>query len=347
MSNNKKHIVFITPGFATSEEDRNTISALQIYCKKLQEREDIKLSIITLHYPHTKIPYLWHNCNVYPLGYNNRKISRIFSSRKVLQKLSFINDLDPIDFLHSFWLGECAYWGHRYSKKQNIPHLTTLMGQDAKKGNKYAKIIPHKKMNIVTLSKFQQNLFLKNYKMSSRLIPWGVDRNLIASKAIKTIDIIGIGSLIHLKNYSEFINTIYLLKKEFPTINATLVGDGVLKPQLLKQISELGLTETITLSGQQSYDNTQQLLARSKILLHPSDYESFGMVFAEAQAHQVKIVSKKVGLAEPSHYWKIGNTPEEFTKKCVELLHQETMLFVNYPNVETTVDEYIKIYSQE
>jgi len=339
----KKHIVFITPGFAANEADDTTISALQIYCKKLQEREDINVSIVTLHFPFTKTHYNWYKSTVYPLGFNNKKLS-VLSNRKVLKVLNAIHKQQPIDVLHSFWLGECAFIGHRFSNKHRINNLTTLMGQDAKKGNYYTRILPLKKMKFVTLSKFHQRLFLNNYSGSSTLIPWGVDEKSTSTMLEKSIDIIGIGSLISLKKYTDFIDTIYLLKKRNPTINATLIGEGKLKPQLLKQIHKLELSTTITLKGLLSYSETQQLLASAKILLHPSNYESFGMVFAEAMAKNVFIVSRKVGMAKNYSFWKTGDSVNEFFEGCQGFLEQDSPNISSYPTIDTTLKEYLKLY---
>lgn len=336
--------MIITPGFATSEKDDYTISALQIYCKELQKRSDIKLSIITLHYPYTKNIYQWYNCTIYPLGFNNKKNFLFFLNRKVLKQLKIINTQVTIDCVHSFWLGECAFWGYLFSKKNTINHVTTLMGQDAKKGNFFAKILPLKKMQLVILSKFHQNVFIENNKVSTKLIPWGIDKNTIPSPTIKTIDIIGIGSLIPLKKYTDFIAAIAIIKKTFPKIKVMLVGDGELKAQLLRQIKNLDLSKTITFTGQLTYQKTQQLLSKSKVLLHTSEYESFGMVFAEALANNVNIVSRKVGFAKENLSWKIGNNPKEFALDCEFFFTKHFKEKSNFPDIETTIKNYLKLY---
>ena len=338
-----KHIVFITPGFPENEADTTCIPALQVYAKELQKQKNIQLSVITLHYPFTKTEYNWYNVKVIPLGFNNRKL--LFKKSLVQKTLDKLHQQNPIHTLHSFWLGECALAGYRFSKKHSIKHICTLMGQDAKKRNKYAKILPLKKMNLITLSKFQQALFLKNYKTSSTIIPWGVSKELSHSKANKIIDIIGIGSLISLKNYTAFIQTIQLLKLKNPLIKAVLIGDGLLKEKLKKEIKKLKLEQNIELKGTISYAGTQKYLSQSKILLHPSTFESYGMVFAEALANNVFIVSKKVGFAETCNYWKTEDTVKGFFEECQYFLKQDTPNISSYPNVDTTTREYLKLYN--
>lgn len=346
MMKSKKHIVLITPGFPLNEMDTRCIPALQIYCNALNKKEGIKLSVITLHYPFTTKPYEWNHIDVYPLGFQNRLSIPYFSNKKVTRMIRIIYQNDPIDLIHSFWLGECSLAGHRFSKRNSIDHITTLMGQDAKKGNRYAKLLPLKEMKFVSVSKFQQDLFYKNYQVRSKLIPWGIDTNLMPPPEKKTIDIIGIGSLIPLKDHAEFINTISQLKNDFPGINAVIIGDGKLRSKLEKQINHLELEKNIKLVGSLSYAETQEHLAKSKILLHPSEYESFGMVFAEALANNTYIVSRRVGIAKNSAHWFICNTEKDFNKGCRKFLNSSSPNITEYPRIETTVRDYFDLFIQ-
>jgi glycosyltransferase involved in cell wall biosynthesis len=344
LNNKQKHIVFITPGFTSNQNDDTNIPALQIYTKKLQEQKDVKISIITLNFPYTKKPYQWYNCKVYPLNLGNKRNYLFFLNRSVQKQLLSLHKEYKIDVLHSFWLGECAFWASKFSKKHQIKHITTLMGQDAKKGNKFVKILPLKKLNLVSLSDFQQQLFYKNYHINSEQISWGIDKNSIPKPTKKSIDIIGIGSLIPLKKYSEFIASVHLIKAFKPDVNAVLIGGGTLKQQLLNQIKDLKLSKNITLTGQISYKKTQELLSESKVLLHTSNYESFGMIFAEALANNVAIVSREVGIAKESNFWKIANSPKEFALQCQVFLKEKHPLIPSFPKIEATLTAYLKLY---
>lgn len=345
MKQQTKHIVLLTPGFPKDEADSTCIPALQIYARELAKNKNYKLTILTVHYPPTTLTYSWHNCKVHSLGIGNKKGKRLQGFYRHWKVLAQIHKQTPIDALHSFWLGECAFIGHHFSEKQSIKHFVTLMGQDAKKGNRYATLLPIKKMNLITLSSFQSHLMNENYSVKSEIIPWGVaspNYNLDQ----KSIDIIGIGSLIELKRFSEFIETIQLLSVNYPNLKAVIVGDGVLREKLANQISTAGLAETILIKGELSYPETQALLAQSKVLLHPSYYESYGMIFAEALSFNIPIISRKVGFAEVGTHWEIGESPLEFAKSCAKLLENNEMPTISYPKIETTVMSYQNLYEQ-
>ncbi len=340
----KKHIVFLTPGFPQDKTDTTCITALQLFAKALQNQANIKLTVITLHYPYKNQKYNWYKTIVYPLGFNNKK--KLFKKKTVLQTIEKINKQNPIDVLHSFWLGECAYFGHIFSEKHNVKHICTLMGQDAKKGNRFAKKLPIEKMHLITLSTFHQQAFFKNYNLKTPVIQWGVPRVKTPKRINKNIDIIGIGSFIKLKNIEDFILTVALIKKEIKTLKVTLVGDGILKEQLKNLIKSKNLLDTITLTGQLDYNTVQELLLQSKVLLHTSNYESFGMIFAEALRANTKIVSTKVGFAQEKEYWKTGDNPQKFATYCIEYLKHFTLKDLPFPALESTMQKYLKLYEQ-
>jgi glycosyltransferase involved in cell wall biosynthesis len=169
------------------------------------------------------------------------------------------------------------------------------MGQDALESNPYLrriKALPR----FISLSKFHENQFHKNYGLRSVIIPWGVSpepKILIE----KSIDVIGVGSLVTLKAYDEFIKTIGALREIYPDICCAIVGDGILRKSLRDQIESERLNESLILVGSLPYRDTQAMISRSKILLHLSKYESFGMAVIEALSLQTLVVSKAVGIA--------------------------------------------------
>ena len=346
MKANSKHIVLLSPGFPLNEADDTCIPALQIFTKKLQEEAGIKVTVVTVHYPFTSANYRWNNCEVHSLGIQNKKRNRLKSYLQQWKVLKRIQQDEPIDVIHSFWLGECALIGHYFSKKYTIKHLTTFMGQDAKKGNKYAYLLPLQQMKLVSLSAFHYQTIKNNFAVESAIIPWGIEENITPKSEEKTIDIIGVGSLIPLKKYDEFVSCIYELKKVMPHIKSVIIGEGNLFSALQKQIKSLDLENQIELKGALSYQETQAYMSKAKVLLHPSIYESFGMVFSEALSLNTAVVSRKVGFAEKAEHWLIGNNSEDFVKACLTFLQKKDSIQPPYPSIEKTITSYLKIYTE-
>lgn len=346
MNFSNKHIVFLTPGFAQNEQDTTTIPALQEYIFALKNEEpQLKITIIAFQFPFNNKSYNWHNCTIIPLNGKNSKLKKIFVWQKAYSTLKKIHQECPIGILHSFWIGECSLIGQYFTTKKNINSIVTAMGQDVFK-NKYALFLNKNTTKIVTLSKNHHDELFKNYNIESKIIPWGITKKRFLNSTIKTIDIIGVGSLITLKNYELFIDVIFEINKN-TSLKIILIGDGTEKEKLQEKIKRLNLENTITLTGLLSYQKTLEYLSKAKVLLHTSNYESFGMIFPEALESKTFIVSKNVGCAFSMKNWIITETKEEMILACRKAL---TMHFsekhLNPYVVEKTVENYLKLYNE-
>lgn len=347
MKNNHKHIVFLTPGFAESEKDSITIPALQVFLKSLRKAlPKAKLTLLAFQFPFTKKAYLWHGIKVIPLNGQNKRLHKLWTWNNALKTIQELHKTQKIDTLHSFWIGECSQIGERFSKKHSINHIVTVMGQDARLKNKYTKTLLDSKAQVITLSKNHAAILLNNHNLNSVIIPWQLDVSEFPELKEHKIDILGVGSLNNIKNYSEFIDIISDLKKTHKHLKAALIGDGLLKQDLVEKIQNLGLQDTIKLYGKLPRPAVFNKMAQSKILLHTSKYESFGFVFLEALYSGMQISSYNVGLATPSEDWKIGNNKTALLEACKRLLSnpkKEKKRIVVPLKLETT-DRYIKLY---
>ena len=204
-------------------------------------------------------------------------------------------------------------------------------------------------MKIIAISKKQKNIFEKNSdKKNLDVIPFGISdrKNNSENLSQKETDIIGVGSLIELKNYKFFINIVKKLILDFPNLNCVIIGDGEEKSVLLNLIKELKLENNIYLAGKLHREKVFEYMKRSKILLHTSNYESLGYVFEEALMSGLTIVSFEVGIAEASERWKVCNSGDEIYFNLKQLLKCK----LNYTpeilyKVEETVKAYWKIYN--
>lgn len=347
MNSTIKHIVFLTPGFAQNEQDTTTIPAIQLYIKALKKHQpELKITVISFQFPFTNEKYKWFGCEVIPLNGRNSKLKRIFIWKKVFTILNFLNKENPISILHSFWLGECALIGNMFSKKHSLKHVCTLMGQDVLKNNYYLKVLPIQKMKLICVSDFQRKQLYNSPILQIKVIPWGIYSADFSNEITKSIDIIGVGSLISLKNYDLFIEVVSEINKIIP-IKAVLIGSGIQKEYLEKKIKKLQLENTISLTGLLSYQETLNFISQSKILLHTSNYESFGMVFAEALQSKTSIVSKEVGCAFVSKNWRLCSSKQELIAGCIEAL--SIPFLENFKNpfvIEKTVENYLNIYNE-
>ncbi len=97
------------------------------------------------------------------------------------------------------------------------------------------------------------------------------------------------------KNIQMAIDAFAIVKKEIPQAGLVIVGSGREMNYLKRQVMKLRLETSVIFEGWQT--NLSPYYMGSDIMLVTSWYEGYGVVFKEAQAVGLKIVSTDVGIA--------------------------------------------------
>ena len=91
-----------------------------------------------------------------------------------------------------------------------------------------------------------------------------------------------VGRFHYAKNHVFLLNVFSEIHKQDANTVLLLAGDGELRPEIERQISELDLKKDVLLLGSRS--DVPKLLMSADCCLFPSVWEGFGMVAVEAQA---------------------------------------------------------------
>lgn len=328
MANEKHAFVILTPGFAGNEQDINCIPAQQSFIKNIkQQHPNLDIIVIAFQYPHFKGEYNWNGCRVIAMGGKGRaKLLRLLLWRKVVRQLRSIAKESTIKGILSFWCGECALIGNRFGRKNNIVHKCWIMGQDAKKENKYVKRIKADAAELIALSDLSQTTFKINHNTEPQfVIPLGIEyKENSITETDRDIDLLGVGNLIPLKRYHLFIEIVAELKKHYPNIKARICGKGPEEEKLRSLIEMSGLSSNISLLGEMPHDEILGLMKRSRILLHPSSFEGFGIVCLEALSSGMQVVSFVRPMNQQIEKWYIANDLDHMTAISKELLSNKT-----------------------
>lgn len=342
-----KHIVLFTPGFPGDESETFCLPPVQNYALCLAA-SGVAVTVVSLHYPFHSNSYKWNGIQVMALGGANVGYpKRLGLWKRAASALKQIHQKDPITTLHSFWFSECALIGNYFSRKSGVDHVITLMGQDVLSSNKFNHMIGKSRAKIVAVSEYQINMGLTRFKDPDAIISWEVspeDAKLV--KAVdKDIDVIGIGSLIDLKNYPLFLQVLRRLLDQIPGLKAVIVGDGIARGSIKKLISELGLRDCVKLLREQPREVVFEYLSRSKVLLHTSLYESQGYIFNEARLAGLPIVSTPVGIAREDEAWKVGREEKELADAIHYFLSNPvTPQSRMQKTMEDVVEAYLEVY---
>jgi glycosyltransferase involved in cell wall biosynthesis len=291
----KEILIILSPGFPESEADSTCLPMQQQFVRALKKfYPGLDIVVLTFQYPYHNKRYKWFEVEVIPFGGRNKGgLQKLLLRNKINSTLKKLSRERKIAGLFSFWYNECAFIGKKFAAKYGIKHYCWILGQDARKGNQYPKLLPPRANELIALSDFIQDEFERNHGIRPRfVIPPGIDETLFGSIAKeKDIDLLGVGSLIPLKQYDIFIEVVAELKRQVPGMKALLVGKGPEKDKLQSLISKFRLESSITMTGELPYNEVLQLMQRAKVFLHPSSYEGFGCVCLEALQAGAHVIS--------------------------------------------------------
>jgi len=106
-------------------------------------------------------------------------------------------------------------------------------------------------------------------------------------------------------------------------------------------VAAAGLVDIIEVRGELPRSEVLALMARSRVLVHPSRFESQGYVFLEALMQGASIVSFPVGIAEASDRWRVVEDLPAMIIAAAELLERGG---ANEPRITFTMDGTVDAY---
>lgn len=320
--------IILTPGFPENESDSSCLPLQQSFARELHNQiPELEIHILSFQYPYNEEKYQWNGMNVKSFGGRNKGgIPKLLLRRKIFQELSRLHTTTNIRGIFSFWLGECAWVGNRFAKRNKLRHLCWILGQDARKENKYPGLIRPSPFELVALSDFIAEEISNNHGIKPALTGYpGLSPSLYpASGNKRDLDLLGVGSLIPLKRFEIFVEVAGSLVEKYPGIKGIIIGDGPEKKRLEALVSENGLRDNLSFAGQKDQDEVIRLMKRSRLLLHPSAYEGFGMVCLEALASGMQVISFAKPLIDPPSKWHYVNSKMEMLEKAIEILREES-----------------------
>lgn len=137
-----------------------------------------------------------------------------------------------------------------------------------------------------------------------------------------------VGRLELFKGHRYLLAALPEVIKHFPSLKLLVLGDGSQKENLVKQAENLGIINNVEFLGFKTHPYSY--LAHSEIIILPSLFEPFGLVYIEAFALKVPVIAFNVPAAnEIIENGKTGllvekGNSEAITQKILYLLNNDT-----------------------
>ena len=197
----------------------------------------------------------------------------------------------------------------RLGDKLDLPVITTVHGHDiTKHENAVAQSSTNRRFfdrvdRIIAVSEFMAQQALARGCPESKLLQHyiGIDLDKFTQQKDESEQpsLLFVGRLVEKKGCTYLLQAMEHLKKRFPELRLTIIGEGELKSSLQQEAAARQLNVHFT--GAATAAEIRQQLAHSWLFVAPSitaesgDMEGLGMVFLEAQALHTPVVSFRSG----------------------------------------------------
>ncbi len=147
------------------------------------------------------------------------------------------------------------------------------------------------------VSKAMANLYFNLKLTKSKLpfihhgvtIPALVEKTDAAAYRLAPQQLIILGRIEEVKGHTYLLEAMPEVIKVFPDVTLLVIGNGTQKEYLQKQAADTGIENNILFLGFQK--NPLPYLAHTDLMVAPSLYESFGLVFIEAFAMKLPVIA--------------------------------------------------------
>lgn len=251
------------------------------------------------------------------------------------------------DLLHIHFSEFSIFTAHKIKQIYNIPYVLTEHSTDFLDG-KYEsnytknKIIFRKiydalkaSKKIICVSSILKKKIKKIYKIKEEkfiIIP-NLSRNISYRSKKKSNDLIFVGSLEERKNPMLLIKAFQKISNN--KLKMKIIGDGVLSQKITKYINSNKLDKSIKVLKNLSRKLVLKMIGNSKILVLPSNYETFGIVIIEAYSMGVPVImTDSLGVRDL------------YNKNCSILIKNKTTNLLA-STIQKTLKNYKKYDSQK
>ena len=231
---------------------------------------------------------------------------------------------------------------HGYDATWDTPAWTTVRTQ----GEFFRALLLHKRDRamlvadrLIAVSQFIRDQLLLRGGVADKIVVHyiGIDRQVFCPQVdqIREPIVLFVGRLVEKKGGEYLVRAMAAVQRQLPMVRLVVIGDGPLRSHLQTLADQLAVR--VTFLGKQSPEQVRHWMNRAQVFCGPSiiarsgDAEGFGMVFAEAQAMGLPVVSFATGgIPEAVIHGETGllapeKDTEQLTQNLIRLLKDEDL----------------------
>lgn len=196
-----------------------------------------------------------------------------------------------------------GYWGSAIRQKNNIKLVTTEHGTNIARESMVQQAANTAKAAymcsdyVIAVGSYLKQCMQKLVNRDIDVIPNIINEVFTYNKGAKNeaFSVISIGHLIERKGFDITIRAFSKFVDIYPDSKLTIVGEGILKQELLALVIELGLQNNVEFVGIIHNEKLPEVYSRHHVFMLASRLETFGVVYAEAAACGLPIIATDCG----------------------------------------------------
>ncbi len=237
--------------------------------------------------------------------------NELFSSLKKFKIFSFVKEaFVSIDVLYKRkstmvkYLKECDadviistrdiynFWSGKYSKNTalKIGWEHNHYHGNYRYANKIIRSVS-KLDYLVLVSKNLKSFYKDKTDCKCVYIPNSIDEVPKKRSSLVSKNLISVGRLSREKGCMDLLEMFNILRKKDSSFVLNIIGDGPLKNDMKKYISDNNLSNNVIMHGFQGKDYINKFLSKSSIYIMTSYTESFGIVLLEAMSYGIPCIA--------------------------------------------------------
>lgn len=198
----------------------------------------------------------------------------------------------------------------------------------------YQKAIP-KINNFVVQNSCQQQDLKHNYNKESLVIPniW-LEKSIDEKRSETEFDVIWVANLRKLKRPEWLLNA----ARNLPELKFAMVGGPTTDIQYFEEIKgEANQIPNLTFFGQLSFQQTNELIGKTKILACTSEFEGFPNTFLQAWSQKIPVVSTvdPSDVIESNNLGKVVDSEYNLVNDIVQLVGDKNEYMKKQKSIET------------
>lgn len=248
----------------------------------------------------------WYEISL-PLGVVPVKLFCLIGARALIHLYHRVFDkANHPDIIHAHFV-RTGCMAAALSKRVSVPLIITEHSSDMNQPVVQPSLIDcakkgyHQAKKVIAVGAGLSRRLREHTGVESVVIPNMIHMDVFAGSSKKPHNgfrLVTTSALIPLKRTENLIDAIGVVRESYDDVHLDIIGDGPLKEQLRKKVSDAGLDGVVEFHGYKKDFQIAEIYGMSDCFVLVSSTETFGVVFIEAMAAGLPVIATRCGGPE-------------------------------------------------